>query len=76
MIIEAALADGDGGAAEPDAKLWNVARGVEGRGVVGMYSRGGEYKPRMLGRTLRRNRRRREGLTDADDGDRARFAGA
>jgi hypothetical protein len=76
VIVEAALADRHGVAAEPGAKLGNVAPWVEGRGVVGVYARGGEYKPGMLGRTLRRDLRRRERLTDADDGDRARFAGA
>jgi len=75
VVIEAALADRNGGSQEY-TQLRDVALFVEGGGVVRMDSRRREYKARILRRVFRRERSRLQRLPDADDSRRARFAGA
>ena len=75
MVIEAALADCNGGSEEL-AQLRDVALFVEAGGVVRMDSRCREYKPRILCRVFSRERRCVQRLPDADDSRRARIAGA
>jgi hypothetical protein len=75
VVIEAALADRDGGAQEL-AQPRNVALFVESGGVMRMDSRRREHKARIPYRVFRRERRRLKRLSDADDSRRARAAGA
>jgi hypothetical protein len=76
MIVEAALSHGDRAAEEKVAELRDVALRVEGRSVVRVDSGGWENESSVFRGVLRRDRSRGDGLTDADDGDRARIAGA
>ena len=75
MVIEAALADRDGGTQEL-AQPRDVAPLVESGCVVRVDSRGRENKARILSRVFGCERRRLQGLSDADDSRRARVAGA
>ena len=76
VIIETALAYGDSRPAQEGAELGNVTRSVETGRVVGMDSSGGENESAVFRGALRGDGRGRQRLTDADDGDRARLAGA
>ena len=76
VVVEAALSDRDRGAPQKLAEPGNVALLVKGGSIVGMDSRRRKHKPRIVGRELSRERRYVERLSDADDGRRARFAGA
>ena len=76
MIVESALADRYAGLFEQLAQPRNVARGVKRGCVVGMYSGSGKDEPGIVRRALGGHRRCRERLTDADDRQRARLAGA
>ena len=75
MVVEAALADGNGGSQEL-TQLRDVAMLVESGGVVRMDARRREYKTRILRRVLSRQRRCLQRFSDADDSRRARVAGA
>jgi hypothetical protein len=75
VIVEAAFADGNGGSQQL-AQPRNIAPFVEGGSIVRMDSRSREDKAGVLGRVRGRERRRLQRLSDADDGRRARVAGA
>jgi hypothetical protein len=75
VVIEAAFADRNGGGHEL-AQSRDVALFVEAGGIVGMDSGGGEHEAGMLGRVFTRESRCLQRLSDADDGRRARIAGA
>jgi hypothetical protein len=76
VIVEAALTDRDCAAFEEFAKPGNVALRIESGRVMRMNAGGREHKARMLGRTCGRESRYLERLSDANDGRRARVAGA
>lgn len=76
MIIEAAFTDGNRRIANELAQFRQVARGVEARSIVGMNSSRGEDETGARSRVFSGGGRRRERLANADDRDRARFAGA
>ncbi len=75
VIVETAFADGDG-FSEQRPQERNITRGVESGGVVGMDAGGGEDEAGILGGDRAGDLRGRQRLTDADDGSRARIAGA
>jgi hypothetical protein len=75
VVIEATLANGHG-VSEQLTQPGDVALFVEGGRIVGMDPRGSEDESRILLGVFRRESRRRQRLSDADDGRRARFAGA
>lgn len=75
VVVEAALADRDGGNQQL-AQPRNVTPFIEGGSVVRMDSRSREDKARILRRVFRRERRRLQRFSDADDSRRARVAGA
>jgi hypothetical protein len=75
VVVEAALADRDGGLQEL-AQSRDVTPLIEGCRVVGMDSSGRKHKPRIPCRVLRGERRCLQRLSDADDSRRARIAGA
>src|SRR3954467_11143532 len=76
MVVEPALADGDGSVYDQRAERRDVALGVESGGIVWMDAGGAEHEPRILQRAPRRDRRGGKRLTNADDRGRARIAGA
>ena len=76
VVVESAFANRDGGLSKQLAQLRNVARRVERCCVVGMYSRSCKDEPGILSRALGGHRRGCQRLTDADDRQRARNAGA
>jgi hypothetical protein len=75
VVIEAALADRDGGNQQLTQPR-NVAPFVERGSGVRMDSRSRKDKVRIPLRVFRRERRRFQRLSDADDSRRARLAGA
>jgi hypothetical protein len=75
VIVEPALADGDRGV-KKRTKPRDVALLVERGRVVWVDSGGGEDEARMSSSDVSSELRYRERLTNADDGRRARFAGA
>jgi hypothetical protein len=76
VIVESAFANRDRGLSEQLSQLRNVARRVERGCVVGMYSGGRKDKPGILRRALGSHRSGWQRLSDADDRQRARKAGA
>jgi hypothetical protein len=76
MVVEAALTHRDRRAAKEGAKLGDVAGCVEAGRVVWMDSSGSENESAILRGELRGNVRCRQRLTDAEDRNRARLAGA
>ena len=76
VVVEPAFTDGDRGVAQQVSQARDVARRIEASGVVGMNARRRENKSRIGSRDLGGEQRRRQRLTDADDPDRARPAGA
>ena len=76
VIVEAALSDRDRATLEKFTKPGNVTALVERYRVVGMDPGCGEHKIRIVGRALSRESRYLERLSDANDGRRARVAGA
>jgi hypothetical protein len=75
MIVETAFADGDG-FAEERAQEWNITRGVESGGVVGMDTCRGEDEAGICDCDRAGDLSRGQRFTDADDRSRARIAGA
>ena len=76
VVVESALANRDGGLSKQLAQLRNVARCIERGCVVGMDSGGRKDEPGILRCALGSHRRGCQRLTDADDRQRARKAGA
>ncbi len=76
VIVEPAFADRDSTACQQLAKLGNVSTGFEFCGVVRVNTGGCENEPRVLSRARGGDRRRIDRLTDADDRQCARLAGA
>ena len=76
VVVETAFTDRDSALLNEGAELWDVALGVERRGVVGMDASSRENEARILRGVLSRHRGGIDGLADADDGCRARIAGA
>jgi hypothetical protein len=76
VIVEAALTDGDGTASQELTKSGNVALLIEFGRIMGMDTGGREHQTRILRRAFSRESRHLERLTDANDGRRARVAGA
>jgi hypothetical protein len=75
VIVEPALSDCYSGAKEL-TEPGDIALLFESRRIMGMDARRREDKTRILGRALSCDRRYPERLSDADDGRRARIAGA
>ena len=76
MVVEPALADRDSPALEIVSQEREIAGRVEARGVVGMDAHCAHDEAWMLGGERRGNFCRAQRLTDADNGKRARGAGA
>ena len=76
VVVEAALAHGDGGALEQLAQAGQVPLRVERSRVVRMDSGGRENQARVVRGNLRRDRSGAKRFTNADDCPRARRTGA
>lgn len=76
MVVEAALTHGDRAPKKKRAELRDVALSVKVSRVVRMDACGRENEPHVFRGALGRDRGRSDRLTDADDRDRARVAGA
>jgi hypothetical protein len=76
VVVETALTHRDRTALNKAAQLGDVPLGVECRGVVGMNARRRENEARAFRGVLSCDRCYIDGLADAHDRDRARFAGA
>jgi hypothetical protein len=76
VVVEAALPNRDRRTPQKLTETRDVAPLVKGGRIVRMDSSGRKHKPGILGRELSRERRYVERLSDADDGHRARVAGA
>lgn len=76
MVIEAALPQRNRRILEKRAQPRDIALKIETRGVVGMDSGRRKNEAGILARVFSRERRGLQGLPDADDGRRARIAGA
>jgi hypothetical protein len=76
VVVEAALTHRHSATLNKAAQLWDVALGVEHRGVVGMDASGREDKARIFRGVLSRHPGGLDRLADADDRGRARIAGA
>jgi hypothetical protein len=76
VIIESALADRDCGTSDQVPQFWHIARGFKRGRVVGMDSGCRKHEAGIVRRRLGGHRRRCERFPDADDGPRARDAGA
>jgi hypothetical protein len=76
VVVEAAFTDRDSTGLQELTKARNVALLIESGSIMGMDARGREDETRVLGRALGRESRNLERLSDANDGHRARIAGA
>ena len=76
VIVETAFADGDGRTFEQRPQLRDVSRVHEIRGIVRMDAGGWENESRIVHRDLARDFGSRQRFPNADDGSRARIAGA
>jgi len=76
VVVEAALTDRDGAASQELPKPGNVALLIESGRIMGMDTGGREHKARILRRAFSRESRHVGRLSDANDGRRARIAGA
>src|SRR5450759_4181030 len=73
VVVEPTLTNRDGARRDLLANVRDVARGVEVRGVMWMHAGGVVTESRMRRGDERRASCRRERLSDADDGRRARL---
>ena len=76
MVVEAAFTDCDGSLPQESAEARDVTRCIERGRVVGMDTRAREYKTRVVVGDRCCRLRCLERLTNADNRDRARIAGA
>ena len=76
MVVEAALSNGDRTRPQQLTKSWDVTALVKAGRVVRMDSGRCKDKTGILAREVGRERRYVERLSNADDGRRARLAGA
>ena len=76
VVVETAFTHRYGAPLEEIPQLWYVAPGVERRGVVGVNAGGRKNEARVFRGALSGDRRGSDGFADADDGHRARIAGA
>lgn len=76
VVVETALANRDSASSQQLAEFRDVTTGVKRCGVVGMNSGSGEDESRIFSRARGGDRRGIDRLTDADDRQCARLAGA
>jgi hypothetical protein len=76
VVVETALSDRNCALSQVVAKSWDVALRIKRRGIVRMDAHRPEHESRTGGRVLRSDGGRFERLADANDGCRARRAGA
>jgi len=76
MVVEPTLSDGHRRPTQESAKLRHIAVSVEAGRVVWMDAGGSENESAIFRCALGGDGRCRQRLTDADDGNRARLAGA
>ena len=76
VVVEAALTHGDRARKKKRTELWDIALRVEVRCVVRVDSGGRKNESRIVRGALSGDCGCIDGLTDADDRDRARIAGA